>query len=112
MQLIDKAIELLQEHGWIRYAAHTENGFCVMGAMMRAACMTQSSGRDLHDAYEALGRVITPGYGSIGPAQLILHFWNDDPHLGPRDADEVIEKLKLAGERLDLEAERKGLSCS
>lgn len=106
MRLIDKAIELLQDHGWIRYAAHTENGFCVMGAMMRAACMTQSSGRDLCAAYEALRNEIGP-YGAIGPAQLILHFWNDDPYLGPRDADEVIEKLKLANERLDLEGERR-----
>lgn len=118
MKLIDKAIDLLREHGWIRGAARTVDGFCISGALEQAAldlhyanglhtCKPSNreraellahgtvASRDLdrarHLVDAAINRHTCGGWTSTVP-------WNDH---GCRDADEAIEVMKLASERCD-----------
>jgi hypothetical protein len=95
MQLIDKAIELLQDEGWIRGASHTSMGYCLSGALTDGWILTGQSEKEFHWALRAvMYEVARPG----------LTYWND--HIA-RDRDHVLEVLKLAGERVDLEGERR-----
>lgn len=107
MELIDRAIGFLHE-GWVRGAAHTTEGYCVLGALHAAAnyqdrllssTEAQQRNADLDWARAAVLEQIrrtTPHVGDIA-------VWNDRY---AEDADEVIGVLKLANEQVDTTRER------
>lgn len=92
MELIDSTIQLIQEKGWVRGAAHTRQGFCLVGAMHTVWCNTGEGEDELHVAMLAVIAVL---------GRVDVTIWNDHE---ARDVDHVLEVLKLANERADLEA--------
>jgi hypothetical protein len=89
MQLIDRIIKLLQEDGWIKGKARSPEGWCLMGAMQEAWLDTGGVEEELRVAVRAIRSLTeTPD----------LTYWND---FIARDADHVLEVLKLAGEKAD-----------
>ena len=107
--MIDEAICVLQDGGWIRGHAHTNEGYCTLGALAQARRflvmrMMRSHGGELDadvwtvasQAYsDALGRILQQINGCSTYLSSVPN-WNDNL---ARDADEVIEMLKLAKEQ-------------
>ena len=109
-EVIDRAIEVLREKGWVRGSLYDPitGRFCLNGALGVATGLLDADNHHLgglthpdewarrtaafHDAQQA----IVAHVGTTVP------HWNDHK---ARDVDEVIEVLKLAGERLDLQQE-------
>lgn len=115
MKVISKAIQYIQEHGWTRRTLKNKAGaVCLQGALQEgmALCLaermpTPAEARAIHDDFKrsqlAVRRMINERAGRMiielmGRQDLGIEYWND--HYA-RDADEVIEVLKLANERLD-----------
>lgn len=94
MDVIDNAIQLLLEEGWIRGASHTSMGYCLTGALTEGWINTGEGDHKMNVAFQAVINEL----GSSG-----LSYWND--HMA-RDRDHVLEVLKLANERVDLAIER------
>lgn len=102
MKLIDKAIELLRERGWIRGAEHTYQGFCLRGALRTAANLTASSCQSSAAAYGWAERACEERIYQLRGTRMSIPAWNDNY---AADVDEVIGLLKLAGEDLDRQEE-------
>lgn len=94
MDVIDNAIQLLLEEGWIRGAAHTSMGYCLAGALTAGWVNTGERDHKMNAAFHA----VIEELGTSG-----LSYWNDHT---ARDRDDVVELLKLANERADLAIER------
>lgn len=89
MQLIDRVIKLLQDDGWIKGRSRSAEGWCLMGAIQEAWLDTEGGEEELRSAMRA---IISLTKSSDLP------YWND---FIARDADHVLEVLKLAGEKAD-----------
>jgi hypothetical protein len=82
MNVFDRAIEILNERGWIIGTVSGPNGeTCMMGAVEFA-----TSDLDEYRDYEEIIKRV------VGPDPVM---WNDDPN---RSKDEVIEALRKASE--------------
>lgn len=98
-QLIERAIELIREYGWIRYANSNQNGYCMDGALAAAArenLAEVDSNEQRYERYRQLSQVrqqVEEILLSRCHASIID--FNDDIC---RDADEAIEVLKLAND--------------
>lgn len=102
MELTDRTIALLQEKGWVRYDIENDQGYCVLGALgvanSRMAGAHDERRRQMGRVIEAIGRVLRTRCETRIESYNDIPYWNDQV---ARDADEVIEVLKLAGELAD-----------
>jgi len=99
MDVADAAIDRLHEKGWSRGRFTNASGqHCLVGAVMYAVPMRKgvSYKPQRAELYEALVRVIPVDYACGTTREQVMR-WND---CDARDADDVIEKLKLARELL------------
>lgn len=109
MELVERAIAELRERGWVRCELMDDFGrVCLLGALQVAATTVDCTQHNqvVLEAYRVL--LEKHGYDKFDSVE----DWNDNH---AKDVDEVIELLKLAGERVDLaaeRAERSGPSCS
>jgi hypothetical protein len=111
MKLIDKAIELLRDEGWIRGAAHSPEGFCLMGALDEASRRVY-----LHQSYDTAPVGLTLPHSvrwryELAAASLakVIRRVTGRSYSVPefndtrcKNIDEAIEMLKLASEEADL----------
>jgi hypothetical protein len=106
MELVEKAIGELRERGWVRGELMDDFGrVCLLGALQVAQTTVNCTQQNevVLEAYRIL--LERYGYDKFDSVE----DWNDNY---ADSVDDVIELLKLAGERVDLAAERSGLSCS
>jgi hypothetical protein len=101
--MIDEAIRIVQDGGWIRGHAHTAEGHCVMGAFSTARINLVMRARGdvtYQEAWAVSARAYIDAMTKVNhqinhrvSCQISIPSWNDNL---ARDADEVIEMLKLA----------------
>lgn len=106
MDLIDRAIGYLHE-GWIRGSARTTKGYCVLGALHAAAnypdrLVDSTEAQQNHADIDLARAAILKQIRRDLPHVHDIAMWNDEY---AADADEVLEVLKLASERVDAEME-------
>ena len=108
--LTDRAIEQLRKHGHARRSFKDFGGrICLMESLHRGVHNRDELGRfdgrsttTVAEATLAIRDVLAENYGFTKPnvtPGTVCVVWND---YHARDVDQVIEVLKLAGERLDL----------
>lgn len=108
--LIDKAIEVINEKGWCQNTMENEHGqVCTLGALERArhqlfhglqeSAEVFASIRNYVDAKHAIGEVIAARV----PHSTNIPTWND---VYAESADDVIEVLKIARENIALQEEQ------
>jgi hypothetical protein len=95
-EVLEKALDVLQEKGWHQKALHGPNGeVCALGAMRDARIELFGPGRDDDNvvynlAYARLTRAISPeDWRNV----VSIPRWNDDPN---RTAEDVILAFKTA----------------
>jgi hypothetical protein len=100
MNIFDKAIEVLEEKGWVQGALVREEGVCAVGALRIAAgeqIPFLKWSRESNTVVSFISKMV-PGRE---PGQLaVLSGWNDK---SDRTFDDVIHLLKQASEAWDLE---------
>lgn len=104
MELTDRAIGLLQEKGWIRYDVESEHGYCMLGALGAANSRLGGQAEERRLGMERILRSIYQVLNNRGCRDISYGSYTDIPYWNDqvaRDADEVIEVLKLAGELAD-----------
>jgi hypothetical protein len=95
-EILDGAIDVIHERGWTRGAVEDEVGrVCLVGAIEKAT-RSRADWRPEVEAQRALHQACTEHFGFKRSRRAIPAF-NDQLI---RDADEAIEVLKLARERL------------
>src|SRR5436190_96477 len=99
MNVYDKAIDLLREHGWIRYRLRTDAGMCATGAI-RIACGAKRPYMVWTDAEREAVRFVASLVMAPYDLPWGLSKWNDEQ---ARNVDDVIGLLKRASEAWDLE---------
>lgn len=109
VELLHKAADLLNEHGWVQgaYASKFGGGMCALGALNCASTWDVETGTGEPDHPDEAVAMIEEALikwlqrkGRIGPDGSIV-LWNDHPD---RDAGEVIDTLHEFANVLAVEA--------
>jgi hypothetical protein len=92
MNVFDKAIEVLEEKGWVQKHSQTDEGMCLMGAISYVQCYDAYAWTDVDYSWNFL----------IGMVGSLPTTWNDEPE---RTYEDVILLLKRASEKYELRKE-------